>query len=131
MSKAQTATPLMEALRRKVNALQDDLQRLEDDNEALRERVEDLEHRSPTLEERNYDELDKGDKATILHGKLRETATATNGKASLDYKSVMALWDGRPSPGHAYDIMRVAGTMEKTDYGEGRDGSKRVTIDLT
>jgi TolA-binding protein len=121
----------MEALRRKVNTLSDDLRELQAENADLRERVEELEQRSPTLEDRDYEQLDKGDKATILHGKLRETATATNGKASLDYKAVIALWDGRPSPGHAYDIMRVAGTMEQTEYGEGRDGSKRVTIDLT
>jgi len=131
MSKAETATPLMEALRRKVNTLEDDLRELQDENAELRERVQDLEQRSPTLEDRKYEELDKGDKATILHAKLRETATATNGKASLDYKSVIALFDGRPSPGHAYDIMRVAGTLEQAEYGEGRDGSKRVAIDLT
>jgi predicted nuclease with TOPRIM domain len=131
MSSTLPGTPLIEALRRKVNTLEDDLDRLEQENSELRERVEELEHRAPTVEEKEYCDLEKSEKVKILRDKLRETATATNGKASLGYKGVMALWNGRPSVGHAYDIMRTAGMMEQTEYGDGRNGKKRVTIDLT
>jgi cell division septum initiation protein DivIVA len=132
MSQTQTSTetdPLVEALRRKVKLL-------EEQNETLLETVEELEARVNTLEARvpepakqEYDQLDKHDKATIVRQKLYETAKSTNGKAAMSYKDVIAVFDGNPSAGHAYDIMGLAGERDGFNYGQGQDGSKRLTVD--
>ena len=133
MSQAQQSAevgPLVEALRRKVNTLEDHLDDVEAENDDLRDRVRTLEQRVPEPSAEEYETLDRPDKATIVAQKLVETAEATNGKASMGYKDVIAVFDGRPSPGHAYDIMELAGERDGYHYGASPSGEKRLTFDL-
>lgn len=122
--------PLVEALRQKANHLTERLDDLEAENESLRERVDTLEARVPEPSAVEYERLDKHDKATIIRQKLADTASSTNGKASMQYKDVIAVFDGNPSAGHAYDIMNLAGQIEGFKYGSSPKGEKRLIVTL-
>lgn len=133
---SQSATPnephpLVEALRKKVNRLEDVVEGLEEENEELRAKVEVLEERAPDPSAQEYKAMDKHDKATVVQSKMRETAEATNGTASMQYKDVITVFNGKPSPGHAYDILEVAGQGDGFNYGEAPDGTKRLTYSST
>lgn len=123
--------PLVEALRRKVKGLDERLNELEAENADLRDRVDTLEARVPEPSAADYKQLDKHDKATIVRQKLADTAGSTNGKASMQYKDVITVFDGNPSAGHAYDIMDLAGQVDGFEYGRSPEGEKRLVVDLT
>lgn len=102
-------------------------------------RVEELEERVAELEgmidpdpgRKDYDALTKDQKVRRVRSALLEQAEdARNGKAKMNYKEVMWLFDGHPSPGHAYDLMERAGELDGFAYDEaGGDGEKRVRVD--
>jgi predicted nucleic acid-binding Zn-ribbon protein len=129
MSQAQQQpdAALVDALRKKLNDLDERVETLEAENKDLRAKIEVLEDRAPAPGEQEYEAMDKHDKATVVRSKMKETAKATNGKAKMEYKDVIAVFDGRASPGHAYDIMDVAGDGDGFDYGTAPDGTKRLT----
>lgn len=89
--------------------------------------VETLDARAPDPEQKEYDNMDRSDKATVVRSKLRSEANATNGKARATYNDVIRIFDGRPSPGHAYDIMETVGEMDGFEMGTSPDGTKRLT----
>ena len=105
----------------------------------LAERVEELEERVAELEELvdpdpgnvEYGQLTKAQKVHRVRKALLEAATRSNGVASMKYKEVMALFNNKPSPGHAYDLMEAAAELDGYAYdaaGGGR-GDKRVRVD--
>lgn len=94
----------------------------------LTERIQELEARAPDPGDQAYDAMDKSDKATVVRDKLYKQALATNGKDAIDYKDVMRIFDGNPSPGHAYDIMEKAGNAPGYNYADGPDGGKRLEV---
>jgi len=108
------------------------LKRLGDENGELRERVAELEELvDPDPGNVAYEQLTKSQKIHRVRKALLETATRTNGVASMKYKEVMALFNNRPSPGHAYDLMEAAAQIDGYTYdaaGQGR-GDKRVRVD--
>lgn len=97
----------------------------------LEARLEAVEERAPDPAKKSYDAMDKADKATVVRQKLRSTAEATNGKAKMEYQDIIAVFDGHPSAGHAYDIMELAGKEQGYNYGKSPEGTKRLTFDLT
>lgn len=107
--------------------------------EAAVERVEALEQRVAELEElvdpdpggKDYDQLTKDQKVRrVRTALLEQAADARNGKAKMNYKEVMWLFDGHPSPGHAYDLMERAGEIDGYAYdAAGGEGEKRVRVD--
>lgn len=116
--------PLTKALQRKLNAQV--------------ERIDDLENRVSELEEVvdpdpgnvDYEQLTKEQKVFRVRKHLLKRATNTDGKASMKYKEIMALFDGHPSPGHCYNLMERAGEMEGYAYDEagGGKGEKRIRV---
>lgn len=100
---------------------------LEETVENLQAQIDALEERAPDPERKQYEEMDKSDKATVVKEKLKRVAQNTDGRAQAKYKTVIEWFDGHPSPGHAYDIMKVAGMADGYNYGETPDGTKRLT----
>jgi len=111
--------------------LEDRVVELEDENRQLRERVAELEELvDPDPGNVAYEQLTKSQKIHRVRKALLETATRSNGVASMKYKEVMALFNNRPSPGHAYDLMEAAAEIDGYAYdaaGQGR-GDKRVRV---
>lgn len=131
MSQAsQPDTGLVQALHRKVKDLENRVETLEEQNEDLHATIETLQDRVPDPMHMDHDNLSKQEKATILRTKLKKMAEASRGKAAMDYKDVMQVFDGQPSPGHAYDIMEVVQYRPGFSYGQSPDGQKRVEVDL-
>lgn len=118
-------TSMIEAANDALRNVEDIARRLE----AAEERIDDLENRAPDPESKDYDAMDKADKATVVRSKLRREAESTSGAASVKYKDVIRTFDGRPSSGHAYDIMAAAASADGFEYGEAPDGTKRLTFD--
>mgnify|MGYP000565406822 CR=1 FL=1 len=102
----------------------EDLQRRVTELEA---KVESIDDRAPDPSRMDYDSMDKADKATVVRSKLKAEAEATNGAAAATYKDVIRMFDGHPSAGHAYDLMRAAGERDGCEYDTAPDGSKRLT----
>lgn len=94
----------------------------------LTERLQEVEARAPDPGDQAYQAMDKSDKATVVRDKLYKQALATNGLDAIGYKDVIRMFDGNPSPGHAYDIMEKAGNAPGYDYTKGPDGSKRLEV---
>lgn len=111
----------------RLDSCADAIERLEEQMEALQSKVVELEQRAPEPGKQEYDALDRHEKATIARTKLRELAENGGGHAAMNYKDVIQLFDGHPSPGHAYDIMEAAGGREGFEYGKAPNGEKRLT----
>ena len=121
-----------EAMSKWQDALEDRVAELEDENRQLRERVAELEELvDPDPGNVEYGQLTKAQKVHRVRKALLEAATRSNGVASMKYKEVMALFNNKPSPGHAYDLMEAAAELDGYAYdaaGGGR-GDKRVRVD--
>lgn len=98
--------------------------------ENLEVQVENLQDRAPDPSKKTYDEMDKSDKATVVRQKLKNRAESTTGKAAMSYKDVLTVFDGHPSAGHAYDIMRSVGEADGFGYDKNPEGQKRITVNL-
>ncbi|SFK65987.1 hypothetical protein SAMN04487950_0443 [Halogranum rubrum] len=103
-------------------------------NERLKERVAELEREvTPQLDAKSYMQLTRPEKVQRLREALAtQAATRNNRKAQMDYKDVTWLFDGNPSPGHAYDLMELAGQAAGFVYDTPRSdsGNKRIRVDL-
>lgn len=75
-----------------------------------------------------YEDMSRKDKVRKVRAYLVDQAR--NGRAYLTYDAVLAIFDGRPSPGHAYDLMDLAGQADGFEYQE-RDGHpNRIVVEL-
>lgn len=115
----------------KIEQLVDRIDELETTVENLQAAVETLEDRAPDPNQKQYQQMDRADKATVVRSKLKDEATSTNGKAATTYKGVIRIFDGQPSAGHAYSIMETAAEVDGYEYGISPDGTKRLTYDHT
>ena len=133
----------VEALHRKSSALREDVWQLEEENERLRERVADLEELvDPDPGATEYEDLSKPRRVYRLRKALVEqAASAATGKAAMTYNDVKWLFDGLPSDGYCYELMkRAAGwdpdtqtaTFDGFGYGRpsGDGGDLRVTANI-
>lgn len=122
----------LNALEAWQDAAKTQLSHLRQENEELRERVAELEELvDPDPGGKEYEQLTKDQKVHRVRVALLDQATGTNnGKAKMNYKEIMWLFDGHPSAGHAYDLMERAGQLDGFAYDSaGGDGEKRVRVD--
>jgi hypothetical protein len=102
-------------------------------------RIDDIESRLTALEDavntdlrrKEYEQMDKRDKARLVQFNLIETAKdRPTDKAAMTYKEVKYLFNGQPSPGHLYDIMEAAGNEAGFSYQTRDENNNRITVDL-
>lgn len=112
------------------------LEDLEQENIALRSENEDLRERLGKLEsvvdtdfnEVGYERMERDEKVRYIRWKIAQIARNTNGKAMMDYKDVMTLFDGKPSPGHTFDLMSEVANKEGFDFQERTDQNNRIVV---
>lgn len=122
----------VDALSTANSNLWDRIDDLEAENADLRERVtalEDLIH--VDLQELEYSQLTKKDKVRAVQEELTKRAEQNGGKAAMTYKDVKWHFDGQPSAGHAYDLMKVAAEEQGFTYEErANNQANRVLVNL-
>ena len=107
------------------------MKRLGEENERLRHRVAELEELvDPDPGGVAYEQLTRDQKVHRVRVALLEQATAGNAPV-MKYDDVRWLFDGKPSPGHAYDLMELAASADGYVYEEGGHGSgqKRIRVE--
>ena len=121
----------MDALNRSRLHLRDRIEELEAENDQLRDDLATLNTVvDPDPGRTEYDQLARSHKVNRIRTTLAETAARSNGKDAMKYKEVMMLFDGHPSPGHCYDLMERAAHLDGFAYDDGRDGEKRIRVNL-
>lgn len=119
----------VDALGRARMNLTERIEDLERENEELRERVATLESVVDTDPDSiAYDALTKDRKVHRIRSKLVEIADNTDGSAAMHYDDVINEFGGRPSPGHAYDLMDAAANLDGFAIDEGPKGKKRISV---
>lgn len=116
--------PLVDALRRQ---LKDRTRRLEE----LEDRVAELEELvDPDPGSVAYEQLTSDQKVHRIRVALLEQATAGN-TPTMTYDDVRWLFNGKPSAGHAYDLMERAATADGYTYETGGhgNGQKRIRVE--
>ena len=116
--------PLVDALRRQ---LKDRTRRVEN----LEERVAELEELvDPDPGGVAYEQLTSDQKVHRIRVALLEQASAGNAP-TMKYDDVRWLFDGKPSAGHAYDLMERAANADGYVYETGGhgDGQKRIRVE--
>lgn len=115
----------------KVNAALERIDALQSENEELRKRVIELESQvDPDPTGKPYDELSRAEKVRKVRETIFKEAESRNtGKAKMDYRDVMMLFDNRPSPGHAYDLMKIAGEEDGFRYDDSDNKALLVDSD--
>lgn len=124
-----------------LDGMQDSTDRLESSGgeENILDRLGAIENRlfdiegtvRPDPDGMDYEEMNRQDKARFIRQALLDDARKNGGRAKLNYREVRQRLDGKPSPGHAYDLMELAGEPDGFDYGTGGpNGEKRVTVDI-
>ena len=107
------------------------MKRLGEENERLRDRVAELEELvDPDPGGVAYEQLTRDQKVHRVRVALLEQATA--GKApTMKYDDVRWLFDGKPSAGHAYDLMERVANADGYVYETGGhgDGQKRIRVE--
>jgi len=122
----------VEALNRKLNSAVDRIQDLERENNELRRQLAEVQSEvNPDPGSKAYSELTRDEKVHRVRRQLVDYAQSDHsGKASMKYREIKALFDGQPSPGHCYDLMRLAGELDGFTYDENGDGNKRIRVDV-
>jgi len=113
----------------RISELEATVQEYADDRERLIFRIGKLEECLPD-ERDEYDSYTREDKVSLVKSHLLERAYATNGKAAVQYDDVQwGLFDGEPSAGHCYRLMREAADADGFTFAEA-DSPKRLRVDL-
>ena len=103
-----------------------------------KQRLDELEERVAELEELvdpdpggvAYEQLTSDQKVHRIRVALLEQATAGNAP-TMKYDDVRWLFDGKPSAGHAYDLMERVANADGYVYETGGhgDGQKRIRVE--
>lgn len=122
----------MDAIARGNAYLRERVDELESENDALRGKLAELgEVVDPDPGRQDYDSLSRAQKVHRLRRTLVEQAAqSTTGRSKMEYKDVMWLFDGHPSAGHVYDLMREAGNLDGFRYEERDERPNRITANL-
>lgn len=122
----------VDALNRARIYLQDRVEDLETENAQLRDRLADLEEIvDPDPASRDYTELSREQKVhRVRRALVEQAATQQTGKTSMAYDDVQWLFDGHPSPGHAYDLMELAGNLAGFEHVDPDDRQQQIRVDL-
>lgn len=132
LDRLQEMEARMDALSRGNAYLRERVDELEAENDSLRGELAELgEVVDPDPGSREYASLSKAQKVHRLRRTLVEQAArATTKRAKMEYTDVIYLFDGHPSPGHAYDLMRAASNLEGFQYDTSGERQNRITVDL-
>lgn len=97
--------------------------------EDLRKDIEELRHVvNIDLDGKSYHELTRDDKVREIQATLlQEAESRQTHKSAMNYTDVKWLFNGKPSTGHVYDIMQVAGEETGFEYQE-RDEKNRIVV---
>lgn len=107
--------------RKALEARVDDL---EATNDELRDRVATLEAFIETdVETMAFEEMSKDQKVLRVQRTLARKAARRSGKAKIDYNDVLDVFNGKPSPPHAYDLMRQAGSADGFAFKTPSEGN--------
>ena len=107
------------------------MKRLGEENDRLRDRVAELEELvDPDPGGVAYEQLTSDQKVHRIRVALLEQATAGNAP-TMKYDDVRWLFDGKPSAGHAYDLMERVANADGYVYETGGhgDGQKRIRVE--
>ena len=121
----------LEALEAWQDAAVTKMKRLGEENEQLRKRVAELEELvDPDPGGTAYEQLTSDQKVHRIRVALLEQATCGNAP-TMKYDDVRWLFDGKPSAGHAYDLMERAANADGYVYETGGhgDGQKRIRVE--
>lgn len=124
---------LTESLRRKRIYLQERVNDVELENEDLREELSIL-LIAVDPGSGDWESLTKAWKVHQAHVSLAKRALkAQDGKARMQYTDVMWLFDGHPSAGHCYDLMKRGAELGGFEYNKPAQGGGqiRIRVDLT
>lgn len=117
--------PLVKALQRKTNHLDDRITELEDDVALLYE-ITDIDPGSI-----EYDSMSRSQKVRSLRLAVLRRALTRDGKAKMTYREVMTLFNDHPSAGHCYDLMRDAASLAGFEYADTGPGDHAVRVDVS
>lgn len=98
--------------------------------EDLQATIDVLEERAPDPERLAYEQMDREDKVTVVRSTLKRIAESNGGKHRMHYDDVQSALGGKPSPGHAYDLMDWAADADGFEYDTDADGTHRLRVDL-
>ena len=98
--------------------------------EDLKQDIEELRHVvNVDLDGKRYQQLTRDDKVREIQAALLSEALGRQTqKAAMNYTDVRWLFNGKPSTGHTYTLMEVAGQGTGFDYQE-RDEKNRIVVD--
>lgn len=120
--------------------LQDEIWTLEDRLEEQQDTIARLQGQvEPDPASKPYDEKTRDEKVFEVRVAVARRAASNGGRASMDYNNVLSLFGERPSPGHAYQLMRVAAgweadekrsTVAGYEYEPRVEANDRLRVDL-
>ncbi|MFD1515092.1 hypothetical protein [Halomarina rubra] len=127
----------VDSLTRSLNALQDlvvgpeQLPKHIQSSEPVIDRLAKLEGTvTPDPTATAYAEKSREQKVRELRIALGRKGRSNGGKASMDYNAVLAVFDNRPSAGHCYKLMELAGHLEGFEYDSTNADTKRLLVNL-
>lgn len=113
----------------KVNEQEETIEAQQEELEDLRGEVRALSAR--TVEASDFDDLDRDTRVGAIREHIINRAQEQGGRAALDYNGVMwEVFDGEPSKGYCYKLMRLA--AQGTGYGirDPAEGNKQLIVNL-
>lgn len=122
--------PRIEALTRKTDAINERIDGLVETVESVEQRLTELEQVVDTdVGAIRYEQLTKQDKVRKVRIALVNRA-GNSGTAKMTYLEVQSLLNNRPSPGHAYDLMKAAAKMDGFEYQEPSGPDNRIIVKM-
>lgn len=113
--------PLIDALRKRIEHLQERVAELEQTVADIAAQTE------PEASE--YGSMSRPQKVHRIRVALLRDAIQSNQRAAMDYHAVRAVFDNRPSPGHAYNLMAWAADADGYEYIEPGDRNNQLRVD--
>jgi TolA-binding protein len=118
--------------RRQIRDLEDSVDRLEDDlDEALETAVANSLRLSEEDRDRPYEQHSKDAKiGMVREHAFRKAVDRSTQKARLEWSDVKwEVFDGEPSPGHCYDLLREAGGPDGFEHKKPDSGNEHLAVD--
>lgn len=112
---------LVDALKRKVNHQAERIDQLEEQVAELLQVVD------TDMAAVDYEKKTRKDKVREIRTALYRNSNA-NGRATMNYREVVALFNGHPSPGHAYDLMQLVANADGYEYRERTEGENKIAV---
>jgi len=113
----------------KVNEQEERIDAKDETIAELRDRVQALEASQPDQAE--FDDLDRDTRVGAIREHIIKRAQEQGGRAALDYNGIMwEVFDGEPSKGYCYKLMKLAAQGAGFDTNDPDEGNKRLVVNL-